>query len=197
MSRFLARIWLALWRWHTQPPLEPIPDRCVMIAAPHTTNWDFPITLAMASVSGVKIHWLGKDALFKGPMGPIMRRLGGVAIDRNAPSGMVAALADEINSHPQMVLVVPAEGTRSRTEHWKSGFYRIAEKAGVPIVCAFVDRSTRTGGFGPVITPTGDLRHDMDLIRAFYTGKEGLRPNRFGPVRLRDEVPENTDEVPE
>jgi 1-acyl-sn-glycerol-3-phosphate acyltransferase len=190
MSRFLARIWLALWRWRTQPPVEPIPDRCVMIAAPHTTNWDFPITLAMASVSGVKIHWLGKDALFRGPMGPIMRRLGGVAIDRNAPSGMVAALADEINSHQQMVLVVPAEGTRSLTEYWKSGFYRIAEKAGVPIVCAYVDRSTRTGGFGPVITPTGDLHADMDLIRAFYTGKTGLRKGRFGPIRLKDELPD-------
>lgn len=187
MPRLIARAWLFLWRWKVVPPLEPVPAKCVMIAAPHSTNWDFPLTLAMANVSGVRIRWLGKDALFKGIMGPVMRRLGGVAIDRSAPGGMVAQLASEFAHHEDLVLVVPAEGTRSLTEHWKSGFYRIAEQAGVPIVCAFVDSASRTGGFGPVVTPSGDMRADMDVIRAFYVGKEGLRPNRFGPVRLREE----------
>ena len=188
MSRLLARLWLTLWRWTTVPPMEPIPAKCVMIAAPHTTNWDFPITLAMANVSGVRIQWLGKDALFKGIMGPIMRRLGGVSIDRSAPGGMVSQLADAFAAADSMVLVVPAEGTRSRTDHWKSGFYRIAQQAGVPIVCAFVDKPTRSGGFGPVITPSGDIVADMDKIRAFYAGKEGLKAGRFGPVRLREET---------
>lgn len=187
MAKLLARFWLRLWRWRAVAPAADVPDRCVMIAAPHTTNWDFPLTLALAVVSGVKINWLGKDALFAGPMGPLMRRLGGVPIDRAAPNGMVGQLADELRASTHMVLVVPAEGTRSRTEHWRSGFYRIAEQAGVPIVCAFVDRRTRTGGFGPVILPGGDLSADMDVIRAFYAGKTGLRPHRFGPVRLRDE----------
>jgi 1-acyl-sn-glycerol-3-phosphate acyltransferase len=187
MATLLARFWLFLWRWKAVPPAEAIPDRCVMIAAPHTTNWDFPLTLALARVSGVKISWLGKDTLFRGPMGPIMRFLGGVSIDRSAPGGMVASLAKEFIDRDRLVLVVPAEGTRSRTEHWKSGFYRIAEQADVPIVCSFVDRTTRTGGFGPVIHPSGDLGADMDLIRAFYAGKEGLKPNRFGPVRLKEE----------
>lgn len=187
MTTLLARFWLFLWRWTTVIPQHPVPAKCVMIAAPHTTNWDFPITLAMAKVSGVKISWLGKQSLFKGPMGPIMRRLGGVAIDRSAPGGMVASLAAQFAERDRLVLVVPAEGTRSRTEYWKSGFYRIAEQAGVPIVLAFVDRSTRSGGFGPVITVTGDVAADMDAIRAFYEGKEGLKPGRFGPIRLREE----------
>lgn len=187
MTTLLARFWLFLWRWTTVAPQHPVPDKCVMIAAPHTTNWDFPITLAMAKVSGVKISWLGKQSLFKGPMGPIMRRLGGVAIDRSAPGGMVAALAAQFAERQRLVLVVPAEGTRSRTEYWKSGFYRIAEQAGVPIVLAFVDRATRSGGFGPVISVTGDVAADMDAIRAFYEGKEGLRAGRFGPIRLREE----------
>lgn len=190
MATLIARVWLFLWRWTTTPPQEPVPDRCVMIAAPHTSNWDFPITLAMARVSGVKISWLGKESLFKGPAGPVMRWLGGVAIDRSAPGGMVASLAKELVDHDHMVLVVPAEGTRSRTEYWKSGFYRIAEQADVPIVCAYVDRATRSGGFGPVVTPSGDLTADMDRIRAFYAGKEGLKPGRFGPVRLREEESE-------
>lgn len=183
----LARLWLRLWRWTVVPATEPVPPRCVMIAAPHTSNWDFPLTLALARVSGVKISWLGKQSLFRGPAGPIMRRLGGVSIDRSAPGGMVGSLADAFDGVDRLVLVVPAEGTRSRTDHWKSGFYRIAESAGVPIVCAFVDRRTRTGGFGPVIAPSGDLVADMDRIRAFYTGMEGLKSDRFGEIRLRDE----------
>ncbi len=89
----------------------------------------------------------------------------------------------------------PALSLRSRTEHWKSGFYRIAEQAGVPIVCAFVDKHTRSGGFGPVISPSGDIVADMDKIRAFYDGKEGLKSERFGPVRLREETAE-TGETP-
>lgn len=189
MTTLLARLWLTLWRWRVVPPGSPVPERCVMIAAPHTSNWDFPLTLAMARVSGVKISWLGKRSLFRGPAGPVMRALGGVAIDRSAPGGMVAALAGELDAADRLVLVVPAEGTRSATEYWKSGFYRIAEAAQVPIVCAFVDRATRSGGFGPVITPSGDLGADMDLIRDFYAGKEGLKPGRFGPVRLREEDP--------
>ena len=188
MVTLLARTWLALWRWTATPPQEPIPDRCVMIAAPHTSNWDFPLMLAIARVLGVKISWLGKQSLFRGPAGPVMRRLGGVAIDRSAPGGMVASLAKEFVDHGRLVLVVPAEGTRSRTDHWKSGFYRIAEQADVPIVCAFLDRRTRTGGFGPVVTPSGDITADMDRIRAFYTGKEGLNPDRFGPIRLKEEA---------
>jgi 1-acyl-sn-glycerol-3-phosphate acyltransferase len=191
VTLLLARLWLALWRWKVVTPKSPPPDRCVMIAAPHTTNWDFPLTLAMARVSGVRIHWLGKHSLFAGPAGPIMRRLGGVPIDRRAPGGMVASLAERLAAADEMVLVVPAEGTRSRTEYWKSGFHRIAEQAGVPILCAFVDRATRTGGFGPAVWPSGDMRADMDQIRAFYDGKVGLVPANFGPVRLREE-----DEAP-
>lgn len=183
----IARLWLLLWRWTSVPASGEVPDRCVMIAAPHTSNWDFPLTLALARVNGVKISWLGKKSLFRGPAGPVMRWLGGVPIDRSAPGGMVASLAGTFDGRDRLVLVVPAEGTRSRTEHWKSGFFRIAEMAEVPIVCAFVDRRTRTGGFGPVIWPSGDLAADMDRIRAFYTGMEGLKPGRFGEVRLKDE----------
>jgi 1-acyl-sn-glycerol-3-phosphate acyltransferase len=193
MTTALARLWLLLWRWKVTPPTDQLPPRCVMIAAPHTSNWDFPLTLAIARVSGVRISWLGKTSLFRGPAGPIMRRLGGVAVDRSAPGGMVGQLAAEFDRHERLVLVVPAEGTRSHTGYWKSGFYRIAEQAGVPIVCAFLDRRSRTGGFGPVVSPTGDLSADMDELREFYDGREGLKTGRFGPVRLRDEDALATD----
>jgi len=191
MTSLLARFWLFLWRFDLVERDEPVPAKCVMIAAPHTTNWDFPLTLALAKVGGVKISWLGKRSLFTGPMGPIMRWLGGVAVDRDAPGGMVASLAAEFEKHEQLALVVPAEGTRSKTEHWKSGFYRIAEQADVPIVLAFVDKSTRTGGFGPAIEVTGDVAADMDRMRAFYDGKTGLKDGRFGPIRLKEESASN------
>ncbi len=158
-----------------------------MIAAPHTSNWDFPLTLALAKVNGVHISWLGKTELFRGPMGPIMRRLGGIAVQRDAAGTMVDDLAAEFAKRDTFCLVVPVEGTRSRSEYWKSGFYRIARKADVPIVFAFVDGTTRTGGFGPALTPTGVVVADMDHVRAFYAGKEGLRRGRTSVPRLRDE----------
>jgi 1-acyl-sn-glycerol-3-phosphate acyltransferase len=187
MRRLLARIWLRLWRWSTVQE-SPIPDRCVVIAAPHTSNWDFPITMAMAEVKGVPIRWLGKAQMFNPVLGPFFRWMGGISVQRTSPQGLVGDLAAELGRHDRLALVVPAEGTRDAVEHWKSGFYRIAQQADVPIVCAFVDRSTRSGGFGPVIVPSGDVVADMDLIRAFYAGKTGLKPNRFNTPRLREEA---------
>ena len=187
MLRLLARGWLALWRFKVLPPATPVPDRCVVIAAPHTTNWDFPMTLALAKLSGVRITWLGKAELFRGPMGPIMRRLGGVAVTRDAAGSMVDELVAEFASRDKLCLVVPVEGTRSRSEYWKSGFYRIARGADVPILFAFVDSATRTGGFGSALALTGDVHTDMDQVRAFYAGKEGLRRGRSSVPRLREE----------
>jgi 1-acyl-sn-glycerol-3-phosphate acyltransferase len=162
----------------------------VVIAAPHTSNWDFPLTLAIARVSGVKIRWLGKASLFRGPMGPVMRALGGISIDRSAASGMVAALAAELRRSERLALVVPAEGTRSRGDTWKSGFYRNAREADVPVVCAFVDSVSRTGGFGPSLRLTGDIAADMDRVREFYAGKRGLVAANTTTPRLREEASE-------
>lgn len=187
MKDFVARCWLALWRWKVVTPPQPLPDRFVLIGAPHTTNWDFPLMLAITRRLGVKVHFLGKDSLFRWPLGPLMRRLGGIPIDRTAPGGMVAALAAEFASREKLVLLVPAEGTRSRTGHWKSGFYHIARQAGVPVGCGFLDSSTRTGGVGPMVELTGDITRDMDVFRAFYDGKKGVRPDKAGPVRLKEE----------
>jgi 1-acyl-sn-glycerol-3-phosphate acyltransferase len=187
MLDLFARGWLALWRFDAVECLTPVPDRCVMIAAPHTSNWDFPLTLALAKVSGVRINWLGKAELFRGPMGPVMRRLGGIAVTRDSAGSMVAELVGMFATQDKFCLLVPVEGTRSRSEYWKSGFYRIARDADVPILFAFVDRATRTGGFGPALVPTGDVSADMDQVRAFYSGKEGLRSGRSGVPRLREE----------
>lgn len=159
----------------------------MVIGYPHTTNWDFPACLYVADQSGVRVKWLGKKQLFRGPMGPVMRALGGVSVPRDSKQGLVAALVEEYRAADQLAIVVPAEGTRSKVEYWKSGFYRIALAAEVPILCAYVDGSTNSGGFGLVLTPTGDVRADMDRIRAFYADKTGFKPANTGTPRLREE----------
>jgi 1-acyl-sn-glycerol-3-phosphate acyltransferase len=159
----------------------------VLIAAPHTSNWDLLYLLALSFRLGVKVSWLGKDSLFKGWMGNVMRALGGVPVQRGARSGMVGSLAEEFAHAKSLVIVIPPEGTRGYTDHWKSGFYRVAVEADVPIVCGYLDYARRTGGFGPAIWPTSDLDADMDAFRAFYADKQGKYPDEVGEVRLRDE----------
>ncbi len=183
----LLKVWARLFKFEVQPPEHPMPKKCVVIAFPHTTNWDFPAALAVGDVSGVPIKWLGKRQLFRGPMGIVMRKLGGVPVERSSKQGLVQALAAEFAKADQLALVVPAEGTRSKVDYWKSGFYRIAMEAKVPIVCAYVDGVTHKGGFGLVLEPTGNVRSDMDKIRAFYAGRHGLKPGNQSVPRLKEE----------
>ena len=186
MPKLLARFFLFVMGWKPEgdPPADP---KYVLIAAPHTTNWDFPFTLALAAVFGVKIRWMGKHTMFRAPFGGIMRRLGGIPIRRHERGDIVQAMADDFRNFEALALTVPAEGTRTRVEYWKSGFYHIAHKAQVPIVLGYLDYKRKRGGFGKSVMPTGDIRADMDVIRAFYADKVGKFPEEFGPVRLKEE----------
>lgn len=186
IRRGLARFFLAATGWHAEGR-RPDARRYVLIAAPHTTNWDFPYLLAFAEHFGMRIAWLGKASLFRGPFGGLMRRLGGIPIERERSEHRVESIARLFAEHDELGLVIPVEGSRSRTEHWRSGFYHIARTAGVPIVMSYLDYGRRCGGIGPAFVPTGDLARDMDLVRAFYADKQGKYPEDFGPVRLRDE----------
>jgi 1-acyl-sn-glycerol-3-phosphate acyltransferase len=186
IRRGLARLFLLATGWKPEGD-APVPRRYVLIAAPHTTNWDFPYLLAFAEHFGMRISWLGKASLFRGPLGPVMRALGGIPIERSRSENRVASMAKIFEEHDDLGLVVPAEATRSRAEYWKSGFYYIALTAGVPIVMAFLDYDRKRGGIGPTFLPTGDVAHDMEAVRAFYADKKGKFPEAFGPVRLREE----------
>ncbi len=135
----------------------------------------------------MRLSWLGKDTLFKGWMGKVMRALGGVPVPRGERSGMVDSLVEEFANAESLVIVIPPEATRGDTDHWKSGFYRIAKAADVPIVCGYLDYANKVGGFGPVIWPSSDLGADMDAFRAFYADIQGKFPDHVGDVRLRDE----------
>ncbi|MEM7364832.1 MAG: 1-acyl-sn-glycerol-3-phosphate acyltransferase [Pseudomonadota bacterium] len=160
----------------------------LIIAAPHTSNWDFIYLIAAAFSLGLSVHWIGKASLFRWPLGPILRFMGGVPVDRSRRNNLVASLAEEINASPGCVLVVPPEGTRGRAPHWKSGFYHIAQAARIPMVCGYLDYPRKTAGLGPVIPFDVDETLLMDRLRDFYQGIEGKYPDNFGPVQLKEEV---------
>ncbi|GAA1503055.1 1-acyl-sn-glycerol-3-phosphate acyltransferase [Agromyces terreus] len=187
LRRLLSRVYWACSRWSLSS--EPAPDRpTVLIGAPHTSNWDFVLMLGIAWRLGIDFRWLGKKSLFGGWRGPIMRALGGIPVDRADPSRVVGEVVDRIRGGEVFGLVVTPDGTRGNNTYWKSGFYRIARETGMPVTLGYVDRTTMTAGLGPTIDLTGDVAADMDVIRAFYRDKAGLRPERRTEPRLRDET---------
>lgn len=187
LRRLLARVFWAFSRWTLDS--EPAPDRpTVLIGAPHTSNWDFVFMLAITWRLDMHIRWLGKESLFRGWKGPIMKRLGGIPVDRAAPTGLVDEVLERIRSGEIFGLVVTPDGTRSGHTHWKSGFYRIAREAQLPVTLGYVDRTTMTTGLGPTIELTGDVPADMDRIRAFYADKSGHTPKHRVEPRLREEL---------
>ena len=167
--------------------MRPEHDRYILIAAPHTSNWDLPLMLAFAAAFDIKISWMAKHNLFFWPLGWFLRAMGGMPIVRNKNRNVVDAMVDVLATTPQVVIVVPTEGTRERTEYWKSGFYHIARQAQVPIVPSFLDFKQKRGGFGPALITTEDVQADMQYFRDLYLGMEGKFPGNFGPIRLKDE----------
>lgn len=166
---------------------RPEHKRFVLIAAPHTSNWDFPYMLAYAAVFDIKVHWLAKHSLFFPPAGWIMKALGGIPVVRHTSSNVVSDMVTAFEGRDELALVIPTEGTRERVEYWKSGFYHIAKGAGVPIVPSYLDFKEKRGGFGKALIPSNDLVADMDYLRGFYAGMVGKFPEQFGPIRLREE----------
>jgi 1-acyl-sn-glycerol-3-phosphate acyltransferase len=186
MKKWIAAWFLRRGGW-TIEGQRPEHKRFVFIAAPHTSNWDFPYMLAFATLFDVRISWLGKHSLFFPPVGWILRALGGIPIVRHASRNVVTDMVDTFNSRDELALAVPTEGTRARVDYWKSGFYHIAHGAGVPIVPSYLDYGNKRAGFGPALIPSGDIGADMDYLRNFYAEKNGKYPEKFGPIRLREE----------
>lgn len=188
LKRLVARLFWTLSRWTLTA--EATPTRpTILIGAPHTSNWDFVLMLAIAWRLDIEVHWLGKNSLFRGWRGPVMRRLGGIAVDRADPARVVNDVVAQVNSGSVFGLVITPDGTRGGNEYWKSGFYRISRETGMPVTLGFVDRTTMTTGLGPTLDLTGDIPADMDRIRAFYADKAGLRPEKRTVPRLREEQP--------
>lgn len=186
MKKSIARFLLRIGGWSIRED-RPKYKRYVLIAAPHTSNWDFVLMLLFSAALDVKVTWMGKHSLFHGPMGWVMRALGGMPIERHTSNDVVSQMVEAFRNSHQLILAIPAEGTRERAEYWKSGFYHIALQARVPVTPTFLDWGRKVGGFGAAYQLTGNMRDDMDHFRHFYAGMTGRFPEKFGPIRLREE----------
>lgn len=182
-----ARVFWKLSGWRLEREKHPVAGPRLLIGAPHTSNFDFVLMLCIAWDARMSIHWLGKRELFTGVKGPLMRALGGIPVDRSNPAGMVDAVVARARANDRFLLVVTPEGTR-QGKGWRSGFYRIAMEAGLPVTLGYADGSTRTAGLGTTIELTGNVVADMDRIREFYRDKSGVRPEYRTEPRFSDEA---------
>ena len=195
MSNFSAKLakgFLNLIGWQVVGPAPDAP-KYVLISAPHTSNWDFFVMYLTAKTLKLQISWIGKDTLFRGPLGPISRALGGVPVNRGVRQKLVAQMVQVFNERDTLVLSVPPSGTRKKTQYWKTGFYWIALGAQVPMVCGFVDYKRKQAGVGPTLMPTGDIEADLDVIRDFYAGISGKFPEQTSVIAVRPRATEKPD----
>ena len=171
---------LKLTGWKIEGSLPPGATKSVLIAAPHTSNWDLPYTLMVAFALRLNVYWMGKEQLFKPPLRGLMMWLGGIPVAREKSNNLVAASVLAIQRADGPVqLIVPPEGTRNKTRYWKTGFYYIALGAQVPIVMAYMDYKRKISGLGPVFVPSGDLEADMAAIKTFYASFKGKNADQF------------------
>ena len=184
VSNFILRI----FGWQADLAV-PMPDKCVLAAAPHTTNWDFPLAILGMAAMGIRFNWVGKHTLFRYPLNMLMRALGGIPLDRRSGGARFAIKALELFRHrDQFILAIAPEGTRHRTEYWKVGFYKIALKSKVPIAFGYVDYKKKMVGIGKILVPSDDSSKDFAIIKEFYRDKSGKYPEKQGEVRLMKKV---------
>ncbi len=166
--------------WKIVGSLPPGSEKCVVVAAPHTSNWDLPYGLMLSFALDFNACWLGKVQLFKAPFGRLMMWFGGIPVQRDQTNKLVSGSASAIReASGSLQLIVAPEGTRSKTHTWKTGFYYIALEARVPLVLAFLDYEKKIGGIGPMFRPSGDIEADMLIIRAFYAPIKGKNADQF------------------
>ena len=178
LMHWLARLilWLTGWRIVGGVPAAP---KYVLIAAPHTSNWDFPVALMVCFALRLRVYWMGKASLFPPLLGAVMRWLGGIPVNRARSGNLVQATIDAYNSNQRLIVIVPPEGTRSKVTQWKTGFYHIAQGAGVPIALGYLDFRKKEAGLSRMFEPTGDIAADMVEIQSFYAGFTGKNPGKF------------------
>jgi 1-acyl-sn-glycerol-3-phosphate acyltransferase len=180
LLRAFSVSFLKVTGWTVKGNLPPDGNKSVLIAAPHTSNWDLPYTLMVAFALRLHIYWIGKEQLFKPPFRGLMRWLGGIPVQRETANNLVAASVAAIKAASgPLQLIVPPEGTRSNTRYWKTGFYYIAVGAQVPIVMAYMDYKKKISGLGPVFHPSGNIELDMAKIKAFYAPFKGKNADQF------------------
>ena len=177
----VAKLFFRLKGWKTEGAVHQ-PQHFVIIAAPHTTNWDAVNMVVAAYIFKIRISWFIKREAFFFPLGTIIRAVGGIPIDRSASRNVVAQAVEQFQQHQQLVLAVPPEGTRGKSDGWKTGFYHIACGAGVPIVLGYLDYRRKVAGLGPAFVPTGDIEADFRVFDEFYARVTPKYPEARSPV---------------
>jgi 1-acyl-sn-glycerol-3-phosphate acyltransferase len=183
--RWLAALVLRLLGWQTVYTLPPGP-KSVLLVYPHTSNWDFALGVLYKTKYRLVLKWAGKDSLFRWPLRAIFVGIGGVPINRRQPSGMIGQLVAAFAGSASLCICITPEGTRGRIDHWKTGFYRLALAAGVPVGLGFIDYGGKRIGIERWVTLSGDEEADLQLLREYYADKTGLYPENAGAIRFRD-----------
>ncbi len=183
-KRILAKGILKLIGWKAVGEVPDTP-KYVMLGYPHTSNWDVPIGLLIFIALGVRVHWVGKHTLFKKPFGWFIKKIGGIPLNRSTTKNFVQQVIDIFNDADELVLTVATEGTRQKTDAWRTGFYYIAAGANLPIATGFLDYSKKTGGFGPLVKPSGDFEADFKIFKNFYSGIQGKHPKEMAEIRIK------------
>ncbi len=169
-ARMVRRLLLAMYRARGWRALGQVPEprRFILIAAPHTSNWDFVNFLGLTADLRIRPYFMAKLSLFRWPLGGFIRQMGGVPVDRRGGGNVVEQMTREFARRAEFMLTVAPEGTRGKTAKWRTGFYQIALAAKVPMVVGMMDYGTKTGGLGPLIWPSGDFRADMMKVLEVY-----------------------------
>jgi 1-acyl-sn-glycerol-3-phosphate acyltransferase len=181
--RFLSRLYLQILDWRVVGQLPDIP-KFVIIGAPHTSNWDFVMFLALAFILKGDLRYMGKKELFYPPYGWFFRWCGGVPVDRSRPQGLVEQTVQAIQEADCFQMVITPEGTRSKVREWKRGFYHIAKQADIPVVTGYVDTRTKTCGIGPTFTLSDDMEADIQAMQAFFKDKVGINPDKTSELEI-------------
>jgi len=181
--KLVSRLILKLIGWELD---ERVPEsqRYVMIAYPHTSNWDFILGMLAKWALGLPINWVAKHSMFWGPFKPMFIAMGGVPLDREKTTGFIQKNIKLFADREKFILGLMPEGTRSKTDRWKTGFYHIAHGANVPIVMAYLDYKNKVLGLGDVLIPSGDIHADFEIIKTFYEDKTGYRPEHQSDMRI-------------
>jgi 1-acyl-sn-glycerol-3-phosphate acyltransferase len=179
--RYFFKAALGLLGWRVVGGLPDYP-KFVVVGAPHTSNWDFVMFLALAFILKGDLRYMGKKELFRWPVAGFFRWCGGVPVDRSKPQGLVEQTVQAIQAADHFQLVITPEGTRKKVGEWKQGFYYIAKKADIPIVVGYVDSTTKTCGIGPTFTLSDDMQADIKAIQAFFKDMVGINPGLTSEV---------------
>lgn len=189
MKKSIIRLVLKLAGWKVVGTPPPDVKRYVLVSYPHTSTWDFFLLLSYAHLVDMPLKFMIKDTMFRFPLGPIMRALGGIPIDRSKSRNTVEKMAQAIKSADYIALSVPPEGTRKYVPHFKTGFYYVALAAEVPLLLSFIDGPNKRFGTGPLVHLTGVPDVDLEQMRAFYGEMKGINPEKTGPIAFKEVPP--------